>query len=360
MDVIEIKHLAWEQNSHAVSLRKNMEQLLSIENLSVSFDTKDGIIHAVRDISLHINKGETLAIVGESGSGKSVFCRSVLKILPENAKIGGKILTDKGEDIVKLSERQMRKVRGTTFGMVFQDPMATLNPVIPIGKQIIEAIRLHQKISQKDAEQKAIELLELVGIDNAKNRISQQPHFFSGGMRQRCALAIALAPSPKILFADEPTTALDVTVQARLFDLLKEIQKKTGIAIVIVTHDLGVVARIADRVAIMYAGKIVETGTAEEIFYHSKHPYTWGLLGALPSLALKNGELTPIQGMPPSLITPPQGDAFASRNEYALAIDYKMPPPLFSLSDTHKAATWLLDKRAPHIEAPLYTQKNSL
>lgn len=336
-----------------------MEQLLSIENLSVSFDTKDGTVHAARDISLQINKGETLAIVGESGCGKSVLCRSLLKILPENAQITGKILTN-GLDIVKLNEHQMCKVRGTTFGMVFQDPMATLNPVIPIGKQIIEAIRLHQKISQKDAEQKAIELLELVGIDNAKSRIRQQPHFFSGGMRQRCALAIALALSPQILLADEPTTALDVTVQARLFDLLKDIQKKTGIAIVIVTHDLGVVARIADRVAIMYAGKIVETGTAEEIFYHSKHPYTWGLLGALPAFALKNGGLKAILGMPPSLLTPPQGDAFACRNEYALAIDYKMPPPLFSLSDTHKVAAWLVDERAPYIEAPQYTQKKSL
>lgn len=340
-----------------------MEQLLSIENLSVSFDTKDGIIHAVRDISLQVNKGETLAIVGESGSGKSVSCRSILKLLPDNAKITGKILIrnqDTEQNIVNLREREMCKIRGTFFGMVFQDPMATLNPVIPVGKQIIEAIRLHQKISPKDAEKKALELLKLVGIDNPALRINQQPHFFSGGMRQRCALAIALALSPKILLADEPTTALDVTVQARLFDLLKDIQKKTGIAIVIVTHDLGLVARIADRVAIMYAGKIVETGTAEEIFYHSRHPYTWGLLGALPSLALKSGELKAIQGMPPSLLYPPQGDAFASRNDYALAIDYKMPPPLFSLSDTHKVATWLMDKRAPHIEAPRYTQKNSL
>ncbi len=338
-----------------------MEHLLSIENLSVSFETKDGIVHAVRDVSLHINKGETLAIVGESGCGKSVFCRSILKMLPEHAKITGKILSqnqDKECDIVKLGEREMCKIRGTSFGMVFQDPMATLNPVIPIGKQITEAIQLHKKISKKEAEKKAIELLELVGIDNPATRISQQPHFFSGGMRQRCALAIALALSPKILFADEPTTALDVTVQARIFDLLKDIQKNTGIAIVIVTHDLSVVARIADRVAIMYAGKIVETGTTEEIFYHAQHPYTWGLLGALPSLALKTGELKAIQGMPPSLINPPQGDAFAVRNEYALAIDYTTPPPVFSLSDTHKAATWLLDKRAPHIPAPHYAQKN--
>lgn len=356
MDLIKIN---WHGSKAPIpQIEKNMEQLLSIENLSVSFDTKDGTVHAVRDVSLHVNKGETLAIVGESGCGKSVLCRSVLKILPEHAQISGKILTN-GLDIVKMSEREMCKIRGTSFGMVFQDPMATLNPVIPIGKQIIEAIRLHRKISPKDAEKKAVELLELVGIDNAASRIRQQPHFFSGGMRQRCALAIALALSPDILLADEPTTALDVTVQARLFDLLKNIQKKTGIAIVMVTHDLGLAARIADRIAIMYAGKIVETGTAEEIFYHSKHPYTWGLLGALPSLALKNGELKAIQGMPPSLLNPPQGDAFACRNEYALAIDYKMPPPLFSLSDTHKVATWLMDERAPHIEAPFYAQKNS-
>lgn len=235
----------------------DMKQLLSIKNLSVSFTTNAGTVHAVRDISLNINEGETLAIVGESGCGKSVLCRSVMRILPDNANIQGQILTS-GYDIAKLGEREMCKIRGVNFGMIFQDPMSALNPVVPIGKQIMEALLRHKKMSKQKAMDRAVELLELVGIDNAKARIWQQPHFFSGGMRQRCVLAIALALSPKILFADEPTTALDVTVQARMLDLLKDIQKKTGIAIVIVTHDLGVVAKIADKVAIMYAGKIIE------------------------------------------------------------------------------------------------------
>lgn len=337
----------------------NMKKLLSIKNLSVSFATNAGTVHAVRDISLDVSEGETLAIVGESGCGKSVLCRSVMRILPDNAKIQGQILTN-GYDIAKLSEREMCKIRGVNFGMIFQDPMSALNPVVPIGKQITEALLRHKKISKQEAMDSAAELLELVGIDNAKARIWQQPHFFSGGMRQRCVLAIALALSPKILFADEPTTALDVTVQARMLDLLKDIQKKTGIAIVIVTHDLGVVAKIADKVAVMYAGKIIETGTAQEIFYQARHPYTWALLGALPSLSTQKSKLHPIQGMPPSLINPPKGDAFACRNEYALAVDYKCPPPMFSLSDTHTAATWLLDERAPHIAPPQFMQKTSL
>ncbi len=328
-----------------------MTPLLQIEHLSVSFDTSEGTVRAVRDVSLTLQQGEILAIVGESGCGKSVLCRSVMKLLPENARIEGKALVE-GEDVVPLTEKDMRKLRGTRFAMLFQDPMATLNPTIPVGKQVMEAILRHRRVSRDEAARQAAELLDMVGIADPLNRMKLQPHFFSGGMRQRCVMAIALALSPNILFADEPTTALDVTVQARMLDLLKDVQRRTGIGIVLVTHDLGVVARVADRVAVMYAGKIVEIGTAEDIFYDSRHPYTWGLLGALPSLAVESGKLRGIPGMPPSLLNPPEGDLFAERNEYALAIDYKHMPPLFPVSESHSAATWLLDERAPRVSPP--------
>ena len=262
-----------------------MDTVLELENVSVHFDTPDGTVQAVRDVSLSLKSGETLAIVGESGCGKSVLCKSVMKLLPGNARISGKMLID-GKDIAPYTEKQMRKLRGSLFSMLFQDPMTTLNPTIPIGKQITEAVLKHRKMSREDAQKLAVEMLHRVGIDDPAQRMLLQPHYFSGGMRQRCVLAIALALNPHILFADEPTTALDVTVQAQMLDLLRDIQRKTGIGIVLVSHDLGVVARVADRVAVMYAGKIVEIGTAEEIFYDPRHPYTWGLLGALPSQAV--------------------------------------------------------------------------
>ncbi|MDO9522306.1 MAG: ABC transporter ATP-binding protein [Methanocorpusculum sp.] len=330
-----------------------MDPLLQLENLSVSFTTPDGKVQAVRDVSLELNKGEILAIVGESGCGKTVMCQSVMKLLPKNAIIeSGKIIAD-GTDITDFSEKKMRKLRGTLLSMVFQDPMTTLNPTMPIGKQITEAILKHRKVSKEEAKQRAIALLELIGIDNPVERYSLQPHFFSGGMRQRCVLAIALASEPKILFADEPTTSLDVTVQAKILDLLLDIRDKTGISIVFISHDLGVVARIADRVAVMYAGKIVEIGTAEEVFYDPRHPYTWGLMRALPSLAKEGQPLRPIPGMPPLMVNPPPGDAFAIRNEYAMKIDYDMMPPLIAVSPTHSAATWLLDERAPEVTPPI-------
>lgn len=331
--------------------------LLSLDHLSISFDTPKGEVQAVRDISLSVNPGEILAIVGESGCGKTVTIQSVMKLLPKSARTkSGRILLD-GEDITDYKEKQMRNIRGSVVSMVFQDPMTTLNPTIPIGKQITEAIRKHKKVSKEEAKARAIELLDMVGIDDPEQRYYLQPHFFSGGMRQRSVLAIALALEPKILLADEPTTALDVTVQRKILDLFLELREKTGIAIVFVSHDLGVVARIADRVAVMYAGKIVEIGTAEEIFYDPRHPYTWGLMEALPAFAKEGKRLQTIPGMPPALLDPPPGDAFASRNRYAMAIDYERMPPMFDISPTHKAATWLLDDRAPKVEVPVHIER---
>lgn len=327
-------------------------ELLKLDNLSVSFYTPEGEVEAVRDVNLTLNKGEILAIVGESGCGKTVMSKSVLKLLPKSAKIkSGKILLE-GKDITNYSEKEMRDIRGSVLSMVFQDSMTTLNPTIPIGKQITESILKHNKVSKEEAKKRAIEMLELVGIEDAEERFNLQPHFFSGGMRQRGALAIALASNPKVLFADECTTALDVTVQAKIIDLLLELRDKMGISIVFISHDLGVVARIADRVAIMYAGKVIEIGKTEEIFYDPRHPYTWGLLSALPLTVKKGQTLNNIPGMPPRLINPPEGDAFAPRNKYAMKIDYKLMPPMFKVTETHSAATWLLDERAPKVERP--------
>lgn len=325
-------------------------EVLEIKNLSVSIDSPGGTVQAVRDVSLTLHKGEVLAIVGESGCGKSILCRSVMKLLPRHARIvQGSIVAD-GVDITQYSERDMVKLRGKLFSMIFQDPMTALDPTMTIGAQIAEAVLAHhKKLSKEEVYRRVVELMELVGIRQPRERYRLYPYNFSGGMRQRSILAMALAGSPKILLADEPTTALDVTIQAQILDLLRDIQTKLGTATILVSHDLSVVARAADRVAIMYAGKIVETGTAEEIYYDPRHPYTWGLLQALPSLSRGRRELRAIPGMPPSLVDPPPGDAFACRNEYALAIDYEQAPPMFRISDTHYAATWLLDPRAPKI-----------
>mgnify|MGYP000367059421 CR=1 FL=1 len=327
--------------------------ILEASDLSVSFETDAGEVQAVRDVSLSLKEGEVLAIVGESGCGKSVLCKSLMKMLPENARIkSGKILAN-GIDITGYKERDMAKLRGTLFSMVFQDPMTALNPTMTIGRQIEEAIKIHNPHIKRDAlEKRVIELMGLVGIDQADERRNLYPYHFSGGMRQRSVLAIALAGNPSILIADEPTTALDVTIQAQILDLFRDIQKKMHTSTIFVTHDLGVVARVADRVAVMYAGKIVELGTTEDIFYDARHPYTWGLMQALPAYAKGKEMLHAIPGMPPVLIDPPRGDAFACRNEYALAIDYEKEPPMFKISDTHYAATWLLDERAPEIKPP--------
>ena len=327
-----------------------MSAALELQDLSVQFHTGKEIVQAVRGVSLEVQEGEVLAIVGESGCGKSVLCKSVMKLLPQTAYIaGGRILVD-GVDITDYREREMEKLRGNVFSMVFQDPMTSLNPTMKIGTQIAEAVRVHEpKIRKAELDGRVLELLGLVGIDRAKERMQQYPGQMSGGMRQRCVLAIALASNPRILFADEPTTALDVTIQAQILELFRNIQKKFRTATILVSHDLSVVAGVADRVAVMYAGKIVEIGTTEEIFYQPKHPYTWALLQSLPALSKGKAELFTIPGMPPNLAHPPKGDAFACRNPYAVARDYEEEPPMFRVSDTHYAATWLLAEDAPKI-----------
>ncbi|MDF1507026.1 ABC transporter ATP-binding protein [Robertmurraya sp. DFI.2.37] len=337
-----------------------MDTLLEVNNLHVSFKTYAGKVQAVRGVNLFLKKGETLAIVGESGSGKSVTSKSIMKLFPSNSAIieEGEILFD-GANIINYTEKQMEKIRGSEIAMIFQDPMTALNPTMTIGKQIMESVITHQKLNKEQAFHRAIELLKLVGIPNAEARVKQYPHQFSGGMRQRVVIAIALASNPKVLIADEPTTALDVTIQAQILDLMREIQEKMNTAIIIITHDLGVVANIADRVAVMYAGKIVETGTVEEVFYNPQHAYTWGLLGSMPNMESKE-ELIAIPGTPPDLINPPKGDAFAERNEFALKIDYLREPPMFKLTETHYAATWLLHKKAPKIEKPAQLNRRRL
>ncbi len=327
-----------------------MAELLEIKNLSVSFDTDQGEVQAVRDVSFSLKSGEVLAVVGESGSGKSALCKCIMKLLPDNARIKQGSIAVNGIDITNYRERDMRKLRGKLFSMVFQDPMTSLNPTLTIGRQIAEAVLIHRpKMSDADVYKRVLELMHLVGIQSPGNQYRCYPYHFSGGMRQRSVLAIALASDPQILFADEPTTALDVTIQAQILDLMREIQQKLHTAMILVSHDLGVVARIADRVAVMYAGKIVEIGTAEEIFYDPRHPYTWGLLRSLPAYAKDDEPLYTIPGMPPSLIGLPEGDVFAQRNPYALEIDFQQEPPMFQVTDTHYAATWLLDERAPKV-----------
>lgn len=329
-----------------------MNEILEVNNLSVSFHTPNGEIQAVRDVSFSLGAGEILVIVGESGCGKSVLCKTIMKLLPSTAKIRSGNIRVKGTDITGYRERDMQRLRGKLFSMIFQDPMTALNPVMPVGKQIAEAVKVHQpKISKKELKKRVIELLTLVGIDRPEERMNMYPCHFSGGMRQRSVMAVALAGNPEILFADEPTTALDVTIQAQILKLLRDIRRKLGTAAVFVTHDLGIAARVADRVAVMYAGKIVEIGTAEEIFTDPRHPYTWGLMKSLPAFSKGRDELYTIPGMPPTLLHLPKGDAFACRNEYALAIDYEEEPPMFRVTDTHYAATWLLDERAPRIPA---------
>ncbi|MDO5345373.1 MAG: ABC transporter ATP-binding protein [Lachnospiraceae bacterium] len=331
-----------------------MENLLEVKNLSVSFQSGAGEVQAVRDVSFTLKRGEILAVVGESGCGKSVLCKCIMKLLPASASIKNGSIIVCGQDITNYKERDMQKIRGKTFSMIFQDPMTSLNPTIKIGQQIAEAILVHEKkITKEQVYQRVIDLMELVGIEQPHERFHLYPYNFSGGMRQRSVMAIALASNPDILFADEPTTALDVTIQAQILDLLREVQEKLGTATILVSHDLGVVARAADRVAVMYAGKIVEIGMAEEIYYDPRHPYTWGLMRSLPAFSKGKDSLYTIPGMPPTLVNPPKGDAYACRNEYALGIDYEEMPPMFRITDTHYAATWLLDERAPKIIPPV-------
>ena len=327
------------------------ETILSIENLRIHFETFAGEVQAIRGVNLKLHKGETLALVGESGSGKSVTAKSIMKLLSNNAVVKEGTITFKGENILEKSERDMQSIRGKKIAMIFQDPMTSLDPTMKIGKQITEVIIKHEKASKEEANKRAEELLELVGIPNAKERMKQYPHQFSGGQRQRIVIAIALACNPDVLIADEPTTALDVTIQAQILELLKELQQQFQMAIIFITHDLGVVANVADRVAVMYAGKVVEVGTADEVFYNPQHPYTWGLLRSMPTLHTGD-TLYAIPGSPPDLLDPPVGDAFALRSDVALEIDRVKEPPMFEVSPTHFAATWLLDPRAPKVPVP--------
>ena len=327
------------------------ETILSIENLRIHFETFAGEVQAIRGVNLKLEKGETLALVGESGSGKSVTAKSVMKLLSNNAVVKEGAIIFKGENILEKSERDMQSIRGKKIAMIFQDPMTSLDPTMKIGKQITEVIIKHEKASKEEADKRAEELLELVGIPNAKERMKQYPHQFSGGQRQRIVIAIALACNPDVLIADEPTTALDVTIQAQILELLKELQQQFQMAIIFITHDLGVVANVADRVAVMYAGKVVEVGTADEVFYNPQHPYTWGLLRSMPTLHTGD-TLYAIPGSPPDLLDPPVGDAFALSSDVALEIDRVKEPPMFEVSPTHFAATWLLDPRAPKVPVP--------
>ncbi|KMY29475.1 peptide ABC transporter ATP-binding protein [Lysinibacillus xylanilyticus] len=331
-----------------------IKTILEVKDLKINFKTYAGLVHAVRGVNFDLKEGETLAIVGESGSGKSVTSNALMKLIPQPPGIyeSGQILFN-GRDLVPLSDKEMSKVRGNEIAMIFQDPMTSLNPTMKVGRQITEVILQHKKVSKADAKKRAIELLTQVGIPFPEKRYNQYPHEFSGGMRQRVVIAIALAADPKLLIADEPTTALDVTIQAQILELMKEIQKNSKTSIIFITHDLGVVANIADRVAVMYAGQIVEYGTVNDIFYNPKHPYTWGLLGSMPDLDNDTDELLrTIPGSPPDLTNPPKGDAFAARNEYAMAIDYEQEPPMFQVSDTHFAKTWMMHPDAPKIPLP--------
>ncbi|HBT71845.1 MAG TPA: peptide ABC transporter ATP-binding protein [Lysinibacillus sp.] len=331
------------------------KKVIEIKNLDLTFNKgKKGANKAINNVSLDIYEGETFGLVGESGSGKSVTSNALMKLIPQPPGIyeSGQILFN-GRDLVPLTDKEMSKVRGNEIAMIFQDPMTSLNPTMKVGRQITEVILQHKKVSKADAKKRAIELLTQVGIPFPEKRYNQYPHEFSGGMRQRVVIAIALAADPKLLIADEPTTALDVTIQAQILELMKEIQKNSKTSIIFITHDLGVVANIADRVAVMYAGQIVEYGTVNDIFYNPKHPYTWGLLGSMPDLDNDTDELLrTIPGSPPDLTNPPKGDAFAARNEFAMAIDYEQEPPMFQVSETHFAKTWLLHPDAPKIPLP--------
>ncbi|RWR13975.1 ABC transporter ATP-binding protein [Siminovitchia fortis] len=324
-----------------------MEKILQVKDLHVSFKTYGGEVKAVRGVSFDLHKGETLAIVGESGCGKSVTSQSIMRLIPEPpGRIAGGEIIYKDKDLIKLKEPELRKIRGAYISMIFQDPMTALNPTLTIGDQITEGIRQHEDISRDEAKQKAIEMLALVGIPNPEIRLKQYPHQFSGGMRQRIVIAMALVCEPDVLIADEPTTALDVTIQAQILELFRDIQKKIGVSIILITHDLGVVAQVADRIAVMYAGKIVELGSRREIFYQPQHPYTKGLLQSVPRLDMVKGDLIPIPGTPPDLFAPPVGCAFSARCPFAMEVCSRVYPFQYHVSDQHQVDCWLQDERA--------------
>lgn len=327
------------------------EKLLQVKNLHTSFFTHVGEVKAIRGIDFHLDKGEAIGIVGESGSGKSVTSLSVMRLLVYPGKVVEGEIVFKGQHLEKMTEKEMQHIRGNEISMIFQDPMTSLNPVFTIGNQIKEAIRTHQKLSGKELEKKAIEMLDMVGIPSPEKRLKQYPHEFSGGMRQRAMIAMALSCEPSLLIADEPTTALDVTIQAQILQLMKHLKDHLSSSIILITHDLGVVADVCSRILVMYGGLIMEEGTTREIFYHPQHPYTLGLLKSIPKLADKENKerLIPIEGTPPDLLKPPVGCPFAPRCQYAMSVCMERQPPLASLSETHRSACWLLHKDAPEV-----------
>lgn len=338
------------------------EKILEIRGLDISFKTTAGVVHAIRSVDIDLYHGETVAIVGESGSGKSVTMKAAMGILASNATVASGSIrfsyrhadgTPETVDILTKDKKWIRDhINGKRIAMVFQDPMTSLNPTMTVGRQIMEGMIWHFKTPKEEARQKAIALLREVGIDDPEKRMKNYPHQLSGGMRQRVVIAIALACNPDLLICDEPTTALDVTIQAKIIELIRRLQQERGISVIYITHDLGVVAKVADYVNVMYAGKIVEKGTINEIFYDPRHPYTWGLLSAMPDLDTDDERLYTIPGSPPNLLHEKPGDAFAPRNRYALVVDDKADPPMFRITDSHYAATWLLDPRAPKVDMP--------
>lgn len=329
------------------------QPILSVKSLEVKFGVRNRELTAIRNISLDFEEGKVVAIVGESGSGKSVFTKTFTGMLDDNGKVTNGEIWFEGEDLTKFkTDKEWLKIRGKKIATIFQDPMTSLNPVRTIGYQISEVIVKHQNKTKSEAKQIAIDLMEKVGIPDAEKRFDEYPFMYSGGMRQRIVIAIALACKPKILICDEPTTALDVTIQAQIIKLIRDLSEEYGFTTIYITHDLGVVAKVADRVAVMYAGQIVEYGTAEEVFYDPRHPYTWGLLSSLPQLEEDGKELFAIKGTPPSLFKEIKGDAFAPRSEYAMKIDFEKEPPMFKVSETHMAKTWLLHEKAPKVEVP--------
>ena len=340
-------------------MEQNQKVILSVKDLNVKFNLRGKVLHAIRGINLDVYQGESLAIVGESGCGKSVLNKNFIGLLDPNGFISsGEIIyygMDDGQPQVLSNykkDNEWLKIRGSEVSMIMQDPMTSLNPLKTIGKQIGESLELHQGLKGKALKEAVYGILRDVGIEEPERRYKQYPHEFSGGMRQRGVIAIAIACRPKILICDEPTTALDVTIQAQILELLKDLKERYNLTIIFITHDLGVVANIADRVAVMYAGDIVETGMVREVFYDPRHPYTWALLSSLPQLGVKGQDLYSIKGTPPNLFNEIKGDAFAPRNPQALAIDFEEQPPYFDVSPTHKARTWLLDPRAPKVEPP--------
>ena len=331
-----------------------MDRILEVKNLRTSFKTHIGNVQSVRGISLHLDKGEALGIVGESGCGKSVTMMSIMRLLEDNAVISADEITFDGKDITNPKEKAMQEIRGNDMAMIFQDPMTSLNPLFTVGEQLTEHLIKHKNISRKEADKQAIKMLELVGIPSPEKRLSQYPHEFSGGMRQRVMIAMSLICEPKLIIADEPTTALDVTIQAQILDLMKNLKEKVNSSIILITHDLGVVADLCTRINVMYGGIIVEEGSDEDIFYNPKHPYTWGLLNSVPNpKSTKREKLVPIEGQPPDLLKPPAGCPFAARCKYAMKVCLENEPPLFEVSKGHKAACWLLHENAPKIDAPI-------